>query len=246
MNKERKARNINNSSLRDNEDMPVFDYIDKINHGQKITMLEVGSGECRFVRKIKKLYPKIEITCIEINPNLAKFAEELGCIVINSNILDVELKEKYDIVHCSHVIEHFSYPNIMKVLDFLVSVVNDNGRLIIRSPLIDDKDTMCFYGNLDHIKVYPPIAIINYFELKQQQKQGKAKIAVETIWYRTSPKQLEQISTWHIAYGLIFFKTIMNYCIKKINRIYQFLWNRYRWPSTKPHGYVMIIKVIAI
>lgn len=42
MNKERK-RNLENSDIRDNEDLPIIDYIDRINKGQRITMLEVGS-----------------------------------------------------------------------------------------------------------------------------------------------------------------------------------------------------------
>ena len=244
MDKKRKIRNLQNSSLRDNEDMPVIDYIEKINHGQKITMLEVGSGECRFVKKIKNLYPNFEITCIEINSDLAKIAAEQGCAVINANILDVRLKEKYDIVHCSHVIEHFGYPDITKVLDFLVSAVNDDGRLIVRSPLIDDKDTWCFYGNIDHVKPYPPIAISNYFNMKQQQKQGTAKINIDNIWYRTSPKQIEKLATWNLLYGFKIYRLIYNSIIKRINHLYEHMWNKYRWPSTRPHGYVMIIKII--
>ena len=245
MKKETKIRNIENSSLRDNEDLPVIDYIDSINKGQKITLLEVGCGECRFVKKIQKLYPNIEITCIEINPDLAKIAVDLGCTVINKNILDVQLENQYDIVHCSHVIEHFGYPEITKVLDFLVTSVKGDGRVIIRSPLLDDKDTWCFYGNIDHIKPYPPESIINYFCMKQQQKQGTAKIIVTKLWYRTSPKQLELLSTWHLLYGLFFCRRIINWGIQKINSLNHILWNKYRWPSTKPHGYVIFIRIVS-
>ena len=240
MKKETKIRNIENSSLRDNEDMPVIDYIESINNGQKITMLEVGSGECRFVKKIQKLYPNIEITCIEINPDLAEIAVGLGCTVINKNILDVQLDDRYDIVHCSHVIEHFGYPEITNVLDFLTSSVKSDGRLIIRSPLLWD----FFYNDIDHIRMYPPESISNYFNYKQQQKQGSANIEVEKIWHRTSPKQLELVSTWHFAYGLFFCRGMINWFIKKINCIYRSLWARYRWPSTRPNGYVMIVKVL--
>lgn len=245
MDKKKKERNIKNADLRDNEDLPVIDYITTINRDQKITMLEVGSGECRFVKKIKKLYPNIEITCIEINPQLASLANSLGFSVINDNILNISPSKKYDIVHCSHVIEHFGYPEITNVLDFLVASVNPDGRIIIRSPLIDDKDTWNFYGNIDHIKPYPPEAIINYFDLSQQQRQGRASIQVEKIWYRTSPKQFEKISTWHFAYCVVPLRRILNYCITKFNGYNNTLWCKYRWPSTKPNGYVIIIEVKA-
>ena len=231
---------MNNSSLRDNEDMPVIDYIEKINHGQKITMLEVGSGECRFVKKIKNLYPNFEITCIEINPDLAKIAEESGCVVINANILDVQLKERYDIVHCSHVIEHFSYPDITKVLDFLVSTVNNDGRLILRSPLMWEH----FYDDIDHIRPYPIASVIHYFNYNQQQKQGNADLELEKIWYRTSPKQFDYASYSNFIYGIPFMRQPYNMLVRRINKWNIKLWEKYRWPATMPNGYVAILKII--
>jgi len=238
MNKETKIRNMNNASLRDNEDMPVIEYIEKINHGQRITMLEVGSGECRFVKKIKSLYPNIEITCIEINPKLAKIAKDEGCTVINSNILDVRIKEKYDIVHCSHVIEHFSYPDITNVLEFLVSAVNADGRLIIRSPLM----WRYFYADIDHVRPYPPESISAYFNYNQQQKKGSGSIDFDLIWYRTEPRQLEFISKQHIIYGIPFLRRPFNWFVRKINNQYAKWWRKYRWPASSPNGYVAIIK----
>lgn len=238
MNKETKKRNMANSSFRDNEDMPVIDYIERINHGQKITMLEVGSGECRFVKKIKSLYPNIDITCIEINMELAKIAEESGCSVINANILDVQLNEKYDIVHCSHVIEHFSYPDITKLLEILVSAVNAGGRLIVRSPLM----WRYFYADIDHVRPYPPEAISAYFNSNQQQKKGSGTIVFDLIWYRTEPRQLEFVSKQHIIYGISFLREILNWFVRKINNQYVKLWKKYRWPASSPNGYVAIIK----
>ncbi len=231
---------MKNSSLRDNEDLPVLEYIDSINNNQKITMLEVGSGMCRFVKKIMDLYPNVNITCIEINPDLARIAQDLGCIVINKNILDVKLDNQYDIVHCSHVIEHFGYPEVTNVLEFLTSTLKPDGRLIIRSPLLWDN----FFNDIDHIRIYPPESINNYFNNEQQQKKGNAKIKVEKVWYRTNAKQFELLSTWHFAYGLFFCRGMINWFIIKINRIYRSLWARYRWPSTRPNGYVMIVKVL--
>lgn len=240
MKKETKIRNIENSSLRDNEDLPVIDYIDSINKGQKITLLEVGCGECRFVKKIQKLYSNIEITCIEINPDLAKIAVDLGCTVINKNILDVQLENQYDIVHCSHVIEHFGYPEITKVLDFLVSAVNSNGRLIVRSPLM----WRYFYADIDHVRPYPPESILNYFNNKQQQKRGNADIELETIWYRTAPKQIAYASYNNLIYGIPFMRRPYNMFVSKLNIWNAKLWNRYRWPASPPNGYVAIIKVL--
>ena len=239
------SRNINNSSLRDDEDLQILDTLSAISGINKLKILEVGSGECRFVKKIQKMFPQIGITCVEINPQLAEIAKELGCNVINKNILDIQATEKYDVVHCSHVIEHFSYPDITKVLDYLVHSVKPNGFLFLRSPLIDRDDTWCFYGNIDHIKPYPPQSIINYFELQQQQKKGEADFNIEKIWYRTSPKQFEHISTWHLLYGIKILRKPINSFINVINKLLKKLWIRYRWPSTRPNGYVLILKILS-
>ena len=229
---------MKNSSLRDNEDLPVLEYIDSINNNQKITMLEVGSGECRFVKKIMNLYPNINITCIEINPDLAKIAKDIGCYVINKNILDVELDSQYDIVHCSHVIEHFGFPEITKILDFLVHSVNLGGRLIIRSPLMWDG----FFYDIDHIRPYPPEAISAYFNYSQQQIKGQGSIGFDTIWYRTSPRQLRYVSKQNIIYGIPFLRKPFNWFVRKINKQYKKWWEKYRWPASPPNGYVAIIK----
>ena len=239
------SRNINNSSPRDDEDLPILDALSSISGVNQLKMLEVGSGECRFVKKIQKLFPQIRITCVEINPQLAEIAKKLGCDVINKNILDIPTAGKYDVVHCSHVIEHFSYPDITKVLDYLVHSVKPNGFLFLRSPLLDRDDTWCFYGSIDHIKPYPPQSIINYFKLQQQQKKGEANFNIEKIWYRTSPKQFENISTWHLLYGIKILRKPINSFINVINKLFKKLWIRYRWPSTRPNGYVLILKILS-
>lgn len=240
MNKKLVKLYLKNSSSRDNEDLPVLDYINEINHGQNLSMLEVGSGECRFAKKIAKLYPNIKITCIEINPSLAKIAADCGFEVLNEDILNVNATREYDIVHCSHVIEHFGYPQVTQLLDFLVNSTKLNMCFILRSPLMH-KD---FYIDIDHIRPYPPEAIQNYFCLKQQQKQSAANISVKKLWYRTTPKIKDELQTWDNLYLLRHFRPLFNRIIRFINKINLELWNRFRVPSSKPNGYVMIIKVI--
>lgn len=240
MNKRIIKRNLENSSPRDNEDLPVLDYINEINHGQDLSMLEVGSGECRFVKKIAKLYPNIKITCIEINPALAQIAIDCGFEVINEDILSVNVTREYDIVHCAHVIEHFGYPQVTQLLDFLVNSTKLNMCFVVRSPLMH-KD---FYIDIDHVRPYPPEAIQNYFCLKQQQKQSAANISVRKIWYRTTPKIRGKLQTWNNLYVLKHFRGIFNGVIKLVDNFNVKLWNRFRMPSSKPNGYVMVIKVI--
>ena len=239
MKKEIIELNKKNCQPRDNEDMPIIEFIEKINYGQEITLLEVGSGECRFVKKLQKLYPNMKITCLEINPELAQMAKDLGFEVINDNVLNARPDKQYDIVNCSHVIEHFPYPQVTQLLEYLVASTKIDGHFIIRAPLMH-KD---FYIDIDHVRPYPPESILNYFNLKQQQKLGSAKVKVERLWYRTAPKKLECLNTTSVFYGLRIAHAISRRVVPRVNNLYEKMWNRYRYPSTRPTGYVIILNL---
>src|SRR5512138_2768954 len=89
-----------------NEDQIVNAFIDKI-APKKGIVLEVGSGLGRYARILKKR-KNLGLTCLEINPDLAKLTQEQGIKTIQGNFLDLTIvKNKYDLVHCSHFIEHF-------------------------------------------------------------------------------------------------------------------------------------------
>ena len=102
------------------------------------------------------------------------------------------------IVHCSHLIEHFKYPEVAQVIDELLRVTKIGGICIIRSPLMWEY----FYCDLDHVRPYPPEAIISYFNNDQQQRKGQSKIQVLNIWYRKMPKQYKVINRSSLWYGL--------------------------------------------
>lgn len=238
MNKEKIKKNISNCAFRENEDIPVINYLNSLDKNRHYSLLEVGSGECRFVKKVLQNYSNIDITCIEINTELAKIAIDLNCEVINDNILNIPADKKYDIVHCSHVIEHFSYPAIANVMEFLVFSTAPGGRLIVRSPLMWKH----FYDDIDHVRPYPPESFISYFGVKQQQKKGNADISIEYVWYRTEARQIEKITKEKLIYGIPFVRGPLNFIIGHINSQYQIWWNKYRWPASKPTGYVAIIK----
>lgn len=238
--RERYSINLSNSDSRDNEDLPVLSFLDSLDRNKNYTFLEVGSGECRFVKKIISKYPNLNITCVEINSDLATIAKELGCDVINDNILNICWNKVFDIVHCSHVIEHFNYPAISQLLDWLISSTKVGGSLIIRSPLMHAK----FYYDLDHIRPYPPEAILNYLYNPQQQKKGQATIDVKTIWYRTEPKLLHMMSERNKFYHINKYRKIINNLIIYINQKRIKHWNKFRRPATSPTGYVMISSVI--
>ena len=240
MNKENKKKYWENRLQEDNEDLPVIEFLDKLDKNQSYQLLEVGSGLCRFVDKIKDIYPNIKITCLDINPDLAKIAKDKGYETINLSFLNNSIKtDTFDIVHCSHVIEHFGYPEITFVLDELLRITKVDGYCIIRSPLMWEK----FYYDLDHIRVYPPLSIMHYFTNKQQQKKGESEIKKINLWYRTAPKQYKSIDKSNLLYGICFLRNLWNnHLRKKTNKRLEKMWGRYRYPATKPNGYVLILQ----
>ena len=234
-------RNLQNSTKEDNQDMPVIDFLNSLDPTKEYDFLEIGSGMCRFTKKLKLLYPNIHITCIEINPKLAAIAKEEGFTTYNSNILETTINKQFDIVHCSHVIEHFPYPQVTQLLDKIVEWTKPNGHFIIITPLMWEG----FYVDIDHVRPYLPNSIMNYFSYEMQQKKSEAKIKVVTLWYRTMPKQLKPITPQKMIYAIKPIRKILNrYIISCLNRIYDYLWKRYRCPASTPTGYVMINQLV--
>lgn len=241
MNKAKKRVNLANSNSYDNEDLVVLDLLDQLKD-RKIEYLEVGSGLCRFPKKIAQLYDGISISCLEINAELAKIAEQEGYVVYNDNFLGNTLaSDRYDVVQCSHVIEHFAYPDVIKVIDELLRVTKPGGYLVIRTPLM----WKMFYQDIDHIRPYPPESIMNYLNNKQQQVKGTNEVEVVRLWYRTRPKEVKQMDRTSWFYCITPFRKIFNKGVARINKRCEALWNAYRWPASSPNGYVMILKKLS-
>ena len=240
MNKARIQKNLATCESRDNEDSPIIDLFEGLDSQKKYTLLEVGSGLCRFVKKTHQLFLNISISCVEINENLAQIAKNEGFEVFNVSFIENQIESnQYDIVHCSHVIEHFGYPDIRVLLDELLRVTKVGGYLIIRSPLMWDH----FFDDLDHVRPYTPESILNYLYNPQQQVVGKSEVDVVRIWYRTRPVEHQPIDHTSLIYCITPIRRFYNkYILSRRNKRLEKMWNKYRWPATKPNGYVMILK----
>ena len=201
------------------EDNFVLVFLKKINFYK---YLEVGSGLGRFPDVVKNQFDT-DITCLELSKNLAKTTRDKGFLTIDRDICDSGINDNsFDIVHCSHVIEHFSYPRIIKVLDELLRVVKTNGYVIIRSPLMNNK----FFNDIDHIKPYPPEAIYNYYNAVQQQSKGQFFVKEISRWYRKKPVEFIGNSEK----------------IKFINSLLRLSWVNFKFPFVAKTGYILILQ----
>lgn len=220
-----KQRFINESI--DHEDKEVINFLNNFKNKEKLKYLEVGSGLGRFPIKIRSMFANINIECLEINPDLAKITFEKG---LHTTISDATVlpypDESFDILHCSHIIEHLKYPEVSVFLDQLMRVTKTSGYIIIRSPLLHPD----FYLDIDHVRPYPPDTIINYFNNQQQQKVGKGSIKVIRCWYRRENYKFFNIGTSKTKYF--------------INAFFALLWVYFKFPFSKKNGYVLILQKI--
>lgn len=216
------------NSANDHEDYIVVDFLNQLDNGKQWDYLEVGSGLGRFPIKIKKIFAKLNIECLEVNPDLAKVTESNNLKTTISNAVNLPYSDNsFDILHCSHVIEHFKYPDVARFLDELVRVTKNNGYIIIRSPLMHPG----FYLDIDHVRPYPPETIFNYFKNEQQQIVGHGRIKAVKIWYRKENARISNIGLSKTKYF--------------INALLALSWTYVKFPFSKKNGYILILQKLS-
>lgn len=206
------------------EDRPVLVFLKQKYAADKFFCLEVGSGEGRFANRLVKELPAINLTCLEINERLAEKTRQLGIETIAADILQAKLpKGGFDVIHASHIIEHFGYPEIAQLLDKFVGLLKPGGYLIVRSPLLHPG----FFEDLDHVRPYPPGSIMNFFNYSQQQRIGAGRIVSERVWYRREA---------------VLARYYRSRLFTVLNAISMFFWLNLGFPRSHVNGYVGIFK----
>ena len=117
-------------------------------------ILDVGCGTGEFI----KLAPQ-KIIGLDTNRQTLSICRRQGLKVKFGSAIKIPYPSaSFDGLHCSHVIEHLSPPQVYKFLRESARVLKLQGILVISSPLLWSG----FYDNLTHIKPYPPRAITRY------------------------------------------------------------------------------------
>jgi ubiquinone/menaquinone biosynthesis C-methylase UbiE len=194
---------------------------------KKIRLLDIGSGMCSFLQYARKQHSNIEFAAVDINTDLVNVAKNLGFDSQQASITKLPFEDcSFDIVHCSHVIEHLQYPDIATALDEIFRIVKKDGLIIIRSPLAINHR---FFNDIDHVRPYPPLAIISYFSNPQQQKTGAYSI-----------KEISRYYT-RVAFEINYYR-YYNFLTRILNIIFKISWTYIRFPFSKPNNYGLFIK----
>ena len=91
----------------------------------------------------------------------------------------------WDVLIMSHIIEHFDYQGMVKMVESYLRLLRPGGYLIIATPLINSR----FYEDFDHVKPYHPEAIHQVFGRRgsQVQSQSHYQLELDCLWFRRSP-----------------------------------------------------------
>ena len=119
-------------------------------------VLDIGCGNGSFSDYFKKksffLYDGNKQTVASLKNKGHKY-------VFHGNLPNLPFSnEQFDLIHCSHVVEHLEIKQFYDSLKEMDRCLKSNGYLIISAPLMWDG----FYDDLSHIRPYPPIVFKNY------------------------------------------------------------------------------------
>jgi len=94
-------------------------------------ILEVGCGKGAFLEQLLKL-GKYEVLGIELNSRAISYAYNRGLPVINADIGELEVSDKFNAICLFQVLEHLSEPG--KFIEKVISRLKPGGRLIFSVP----------------------------------------------------------------------------------------------------------------
>ena len=150
--------------------------------GHSHLVVDVGCGQGRILRALAK--SNICAVGIEVNPFLVEVncADGFNCMTPAQweNSSDV-----CDVMVMSHVIEHFSPPDLLPFLEKHLSRLKVDGHLLIATPLMSDY----FYDDFDHVKPYHPTGFLMVFggTGAQVQYYARCRLELTDLWFRRSP-----------------------------------------------------------
>lgn len=117
--------------------------------GKKV--LDYGCGQGKYLHSMQKM--GIECAGIDINPEQAADLQAQG-FEVYTDILTLK-KNSFDCLLLSHVIEHISGQDLVKLFDSLLPLLTKNGKIILITPVLGER----FYYDFTHVRPYYPQSI---------------------------------------------------------------------------------------
>ena len=135
------------------KDLKLFDGCGKI--------LDLGCGNGYFISLDTK-----RICGLEANPLLVKNLHKRGFKVIEGDIRTLPFEaDSFDGAYCSHIIEHFTYKDVIRIFSEVYRILKPKGIFVIKTPF----PSLRFWNDITHIRPYPPGALTM---LVRSQEEG--------------------------------------------------------------------------
>lgn len=145
-------------------------------------VLDIGPGDGSF----SKHFNRNDFYLLEGNEETVNFLKKSYKNITLGSVPKLPYENNFfDLIHCSHVIEHLQPQEFYDTLKEMDRCLNINGHLVISAPLLWDE----FYDDLSHVKPYTPKVIQKYLVWGDSscatRKLISDKYTLEKIIYRT-------------------------------------------------------------
>jgi ubiquinone/menaquinone biosynthesis C-methylase UbiE len=116
---------------------PITDFL-KDKDISKMKLLDVACGTSRTIYQINKIFPKLNITAIDLSPYYLEYSKGLfknknNITFVNANAEEIPFEnESFDIITCTYLFHELPRNTRLKVLSEIYRVLNKNGLLVIQ------------------------------------------------------------------------------------------------------------------
>lgn len=152
---------------------------------RNVRVLEVGCGRCAKTRLLQRM-GFTSILGVEKSARQVHRAVEEGFnVVTDEKFDDAYSSPQFDLLVLSHIIEHFTFYDLVAFMNRYLKHLKPGGMLLIATPVLHDH----FWLDLDHVKPYYPHGIKNFFGSDDEQVQfsGGYTLKLKDMRFRKAP-----------------------------------------------------------
>lgn len=162
------------------------------------SILDVGFGQGKYLDLAKAIGYKTY--GIDVNESYVNESIKNGHLCYLISEID-KIDTKFEVVLMSHIIEHLQPSEIISVIEKYISLLGDNGILIIASPVLGER----FFYDITHIRPYYPQSIWHAFgENNEELSKARSgvKIKLKDIYYIKDSYRLRNTRSYYINDGM--------------------------------------------
>ena len=150
---------------------------------KKSRILDVGCGYGRFLKPLHDY--GYNILGIDYNSEIVALNTTEGYKCLSVNDFKNSDVGSFDLIVLSHLIEHFNHDDLLKFIDYYISLLNKDGYLLIYTPVFNST----FYNDFDHVKPYTHMGIDQIWGAGEHQiyKKSIYTLKVEEIMFFKMP-----------------------------------------------------------